>query len=373
MNRLKNNTLFQHLPKVPVLIGIVVLGLVLASVPQVLADRFDQQIRELNQQNSESRAEQRRLREEATTLEAVIAQLQEEIATLEQQINDTEAEKKDVEHQIAEAEAELERQKGLMATNLRTMYLEGDMTTLEMLATSRDLGEFVDKQQYRESVSKKIKDTLDKITLLKAQLRDQKDKLEKLIADQKQMQSELSAQRAEQDRLLGMNKSQQRAYEEDIRANNAKISELRRQQAIENARLFGNGLRNVPDTSGYPWANFEPFPNAVADPWGMYLRQCVSYTAWKVWKSGRHMPYWGGRGNANQWDDNARAAGIPVDNIPRVGDVAVSNAGFYGHVMYVEHVYEDGRILISQYNGAWDGKYSEAIIWPGSLVFIHFP
>ena len=35
------------------------------------------------------------------------------------------------------------------------------------------------------------------------------------------------------------------------------------------------------------------------------------------------MPRWGNqsRGNANQWDDNARREGIPVDTDPRPGDV----------------------------------------------------
>jgi surface antigen len=104
----------------------------------------------------------------------------------------------------------------------------------------------------------------------------------------------------------------------------------------------------------------------------MYLRQCVSYTAWKVHASGRNMPYWGGFGNAKQWDDNAIAAGIPVDRNPQVGDVAVSNRGYYGHVMYVEAVHGDGTISISQYNASWDGTYSEARIPIGDLVFIHF-
>ncbi|HCM51750.1 TPA: hypothetical protein DIS56_01300 [Candidatus Saccharibacteria bacterium] len=85
------------------------------------------------------------------------------------------------------------------------------------------------------------------------------------------------------------------------------------------------------------------------------------------------MPYWGGRGNANQWDDNARAAGIPVDGSPQVGDVAVSNAGYYGHTAYVEAVYDDGTILVSQFNVDWGGTYSMAKIKVGNLVFIHFP
>ena len=76
--------------------------------------------------------------------------------------------------------------------------------------------------------------------------------------------------------------------------------------------------------------------------------------------------------NAKLWDDNARAAGIPVDHKPRVGDVAISNAGTYGHAMYVEAVHGDGTITVSQYNADWKGNYSVVRRSTANLVFIHF-
>ena len=55
------------------------------------------------------------------------------------------------------------------------------------------------------------------------------------------------------------------------------------------------------------------------------------------------------------------AAGIPVDLNPTPGSIAVSNAGYYGHAMYVEAVGSNGQqaIYISQYNANWDGRYNE--------------
>jgi surface antigen len=121
----------------------------------------------------------------------------------------------------------------------------------------------------------------------------------------------------------------------------------------------------------YPYAN-AAWPSRSVDPWGMYKRECVSYTAWKVSASGRHMPSWGGKGNANKWDENARAAGIPVDSNPRVGDVAIKNSGSYGHAMYVESVNANGTINVSQYNAHLKGEYSAATVSTSGLVFIHF-
>lgn len=337
----------------------------------VRADTFDQQIQQLNSTNNNLQAQTNTLAQEAATFEAKIAELQNQISSLEKQIQENQAKMAEVQAKIAETEAELAVQKKVLGENIRAMYLEGDMSTMEMLASSNDLSEYVDKEQYRLSVQDKIQATMERINQLKTALDNQKKEIEQRLADQTNMQNELAGQRAEQTRLLAMNEAQRSVLNAEIGANSSKINELRRQQAIENARLFGTGIINKVDGSGYPWAGV-PFPNEMADPWGMYKRQCVSYTAWKVAASGRNMPYWGGRGNANQWDDNARAAGIPTDYNPRVGDVAVSNSGYYGHVMYVEAVYGDGTIYVSQYNASWTGTYSEARISAGGLVFIHF-
>lgn len=360
--------------------AVLTVGFILTPLAQ--ADRFDEQIKELREKNNASQQEVSRLQAVAESYEGEINRLQAEIDAVRKLIAENQAKRDDLQRQIEAAQAELDKQKALLGESIKAMYVQGEISTFEMLASSKDLSEFLDKQQYRSNIQQKIKITLDQINELKAQLRSQKDLVEKLLADQEAMNGTLTASQNEQARLLNLTQSEKAAYNKQIKENNAQINELRRQQIIENSRFSGGTPGTGPACGGGypghmagpwgPWGCNYPIDYNI-DKWGMYNRQCVSYTAFKVWSSGRHMPYWGGRGNANQWDDNARAAGIPVDNKPRVGDVAVSNSGYYGHVMYVEHVYEDGRILISQYNASWDGRYSEKVIWPGNLVFIHFP
>lgn len=352
-----------------IIITAIFSSLVLGATSSALT--LQEQINQLRSQNNNLQTQTQSLRNEAASLEAVISGLQEQIAALEAQIRDNEAKRQVILNDIVATEAEIVKQKALLGESIRAMYLDNDMSTFEMLLSSKDLSEFVDKDQYRSEVKDKIKTALDKINALKLSLDKQKLELEKILADQRNAQAQLDVQRAEQARLLALNQNERASLDNEIRANSAQISSLRSQQAAANARLFGNGVINMADHSGYPWSGV-PFPNTMADTWGMYKRQCVSYTAWKVAASGRHMPYWGGHGNANQWDENARRAGIPVDGNPRVGDVAVSNAGYYGHVMYVEAVYGDGTIYVSQYNAGWTGSYSEARVSIGSLVFIHF-
>lgn len=350
--------------------------------PLAQADKYEQQIQALREENAKKENQSSRLSVEAKSIEDVINKLQVKISALEAQIRSNEAKSVKLNQEIKQAEEELERQRDLLGQNIRAMYLEGEISTLEMLASSKDISEFVDKQQYHNSVKTKIKSTLDKVNALKAELNKQRIALETLIKEQEAMQSQLAQQRSEQNRLLNLNQSQRNSLNKQIRSNNSRISELRREQAIANARFLGTPGSGVNCGGGYPgsspgpwgaWGCNYPLDHSV-DTWGMFNRQCVSYTAFKVAASGRTMPKWGlmHSANANDWDDLARSYRIPVDRNPRAGDVAISNSGYYGHAMYVEHVYGDGTILISQYNAGWDGRYSTNRISASGLEFIHF-
>ncbi len=363
------------------LVAATVLAIGFSVVPRVRADQFDQQIKQLQQQNSTNLDQVSQLQDQASSYQDAINRLQGQISILQGQINDNLAKQADIQAQIVQSQADLDKQKQVLGENIRVMYVEGQITTIEMLATSKNLSEFVDKEEYRTAVKNKIQTTLKQIAALQNQLKEQNTQVENLLADQKAQQSQLDTSKAEQNRLLGLNASQQADYNAKINDNKSKIADLRAQQAAENAKLFsGSGSHIIAGNNGndtYPnkWRNASQ--DSMIDSWGMFNRECVSYTAWKVYESGRNMPYWGGRGNANQWDDNARAAGIPVDTNPKVGDVAIKNSQPYGHAMYVEHVYSDGSIYISQYNQDLTGHYSEAIISADTvramnLQFIHF-
>lgn len=359
--------------------GLMAFGFILS--PLVRADQFDEQIKQLQADNSVKQQNVNQLQVQADSYQGEINRLQTEIDGVRALIRENEAKRDDLQRQITAAEEDLARKKVLLAENMKAVYVEGQISTFEMLASSKDLSEFLDQQQYRETIQQKIKDILDTINALKAQLKEQKTQVEQLLADQQAMNARLGAAQAEQSNLLAYTQDQKNQFEAAIKVNKANIAELRRQQIIANARFSGGTPGTGPACGGgYPgsapgpwgaWGCDYPKDHSI-DTWGMYNRECVSYAAFKVAASGRHMPYWGGRGNANQWDENARAAGIAVDGNPRVGDIAQSNAGFYGHVMYVEHVYGDGTILISQYNVNLDGRYSEKRIPASGLNFIHF-
>jgi surface antigen len=78
-------------------------------------------------------------------------------------------------------------------------------------------------------------------------------------------------------------------------------------------------------------------------------------------------------GNANTWDNRARAAGWTVSNIPIAGAVFQTDAGWAGHVGVVESVNPDGTINISDMNGiaGWNRVGYRNGVSPYGYVYIY--
>jgi peptidoglycan hydrolase CwlO-like protein len=337
----------------------------------VYADTFDQQIQALQQQNASNQAQSDALAAQANSYQSAIDALSQQISSLQSAIDNTQAKINDLNNQIAQAQAELAQQKKVLGENIKTMYLEGDVSTLEILAASKNLSDFVDKQQYRNSVADKIKTSVDKINALKAELTKEEDQQQGLLKDQQAQQSQLQASQAQQTAMLNYTEGQKAAYDSQIRSNNSQISTLRAQQAALNRQLGGVPTAGDAGHGGYPtyWSNAPQ--DSMIDSWGMYNRECVSYTAWKVYQTYGYMPYWGGVGNANQWPGDAQAAGIPIGYTPKVHSVAIWNVGSFGHAMWVEAV-SGNTIYVSQFNYDYTGHYSEMSISASGLTYIYF-
>jgi surface antigen len=360
----------------------VALGLAptsLASFRTFAVDPYDEKIKAVEIQISANQAKIAELKAQTDTLENKISQIQLEVDQLQSQLSANELKNNQLLDSIKAEEANLKIQKDLLGKQLKAIYIEGQTSTLEMLASSNSISDFLDKREARIRLKEKISGLVTEVENSKEKLEKEQTEVANLIEDQKLMTIQLDTKKSEVADILNRTKGEEANYQAEIVAQKAEKSRLQTEQAAATAAslapkrggisyISSSGVRN----GGYPdyWNNL-PL-DALVDNWGMYTRECVSYTAFKVWQSGRYMPYWGGVGNANQWPGNARRAGIPVDRAPQVGDVAVSMEGYYGHVMYVERVNSDGTIYVSQYNYGWSGEYSEMTISSANLWFIHF-
>lgn len=362
-------------PKAKYTLSAIVVGAVFSANvfvgAVVRADQFDEQIRSLQQDNAAKRQASNQLAAQASSYQDEVDRLSTQINSIRQTILDYQHQSDDLQKQIEADQIELDHQKKVLGENIKTMYLEGQISTLEILASSKDLSEFVDKQQYRNSVQSKVMTTVAKITDLKLQLQTKQREIQGLIKDQQTQQAQLDGSLSQQSELLNMTASQKAAKDAEIKSNNAQISALRAAQLAANRRLGGTAEAGDPNHGGYP-AYLDRAPqDSLIDNWGMLNRECVSYTAWKVYEAYGYMPYWGGVGNANQWPADAQAAGIPTGSTPKTGSVAISMGGAFGHSMWVEAVSGD-YIRVSQYNYDLAGHYSEMTINGRGLIYIYF-
>lgn len=372
MNVTKNN-LKQKIILVALAFVFVVPAVFSSSVPPVqalTASELQQQKNDIAKQIEENVAHADSLSNQVDNLQNRVAALDNEIAAAQNEIVATEAKIVELTTQIVDTQTEIDKQKEILKQNLVQMYKMSDSTSMELLLSSSDFSTFVNNQEYLNTIKDGVKSSVDTIIVKKKELEDSKVQQQTLRDDLLVRKKGLEDTRAERATLLAQTQGEEARYQSIVAELEAQQKEVNRQLAAmaTSINYYGDG--------SYPWAG-EGYPCSGFDPWGMCYRQCVSYTAWKVATTGRYMPtnWVSGLGNAINWPQNARNMNIPVDQTPQPGDIAILMIGFYGHAMYVEDVYDNGTILISQYNFAWDGRYSE-MVWPAyraDMYFIHFP
>lgn len=318
------------------------------------------------------------LKNQAISFQDAVDRLNGQIGALQAQIDASTAEQRSLQQQIEEGQAKLDKQREYLGQSVKGMYVKGELTTVEMLATSKNISDFVDGETYRAAVQTKIQKTVQSITKLQNELKVKKTKIEELLAQQQKQQAELNSARAEQASMLAYNQAQQNAYNAQTSANQARLDDLIAAQRRANSNnLTGSaffirfpGAVQSFNTAAYPYANAgfnmstapgcgsvgPPYGQRDAyDSWGYCTRQCVSYAAWAVEASGRSAPMY--YGHAKNWIYAADNAGIPVyTSNPKVGDVLITTGGTWGHAMYVVEV-GAGQVRVAEYNANLTGAY----------------
>lgn len=356
---------------------IAILVLTFNSCEPLFATDYTSQINALKEEITTYQNESARLQSEANTLQNELSALSVQKSQLQAQIDLNTAQVAQLEQEIAETQEEINYQKDLLANNLVNLYVDNTVSPLEMLASSDNISEYIDKQEYREAIRSSLQDSIAEVKDLEQQLNDQKTETERALADQQAQKEQLTATEEEQSLLLAQTQGQEEAYQQLTADKEAELTAAYAAQAEEMRRL-ASGSIYTGGTGGYPWAGVGGSVSTYYhcfgyDNWGMCIRQCVSYAAWKVYATRGYMYYWGGHGNAYLWPSNARAEGIAVDSTPQVGDIAYWPVGTYGHVMYVEKV-NGSSIEISEYNYV-PGEYSYRVVNNYSSLgyqFIHF-
>jgi len=343
------------------------------------ADQYDDQIRALQADMARYKAEADRLNSEAASLSNAIAQIVNEKNALQAQIDVSQAQHDKLVIEIADTEKQIKDNQDALGTTIADLYVDDGISPVEMLASSQNIGDFLDKQEYRNSVKDELSSTIKKVKDLRTQLTAQKEEVTKVLATQKAARDSLQAKESEQASLLAQTQNDESKYQGMIKDSASKIAEAKRAQAVLNARTNSTGGYTIVDAGSlvdYPWHNGNcPMWGYLStggadgnggDGRGYGCRQCASYAAWKVAKETGVYYRWG---NGGDFARNAIAAGYQnLGSSPQPGSLAVIH-GNPGHVAWVEAV-SGNQVLVSQYNynyGAGWGMYSE--MWLSTSFF----
>jgi peptidoglycan hydrolase CwlO-like protein len=370
--------------------------LIFVSVPlqitqNVFADRFDDQINSLQQEISEYNAQAAKLNEQAKTLQSAVDQLQAQASAIQAQITLSQAKYDKLVQQIADTEKLIKDNQDALGVTIANMYVDGKVSPIEMIASSKTISEYLDKQEYQSSIRDQLTSTIDKIKDLKTQLVKQQADVKKVLDEQTAQKNSLVAKQNEQQNLLSQTQGQESAYQQLVASNNQKLADVAAQQRSYyqslvrsgggvNAGVYGNfhysnWSGNQGCSGGYPYCG--PQDSGI-DPWGLYNRECVSYVAWALSaRFGRYVGNFSGQGNAYEWPYSASAfsGAVRVYN-PQPGDAVVlpQSGGFapLGHLMIVESVSGD-TLHVSQYNFYGTGEYSTMDIQNSGIILLRFP
>lgn len=348
------------------------------------ADEYDEKIKALQQEIDAFEAESDKLKTQANTLSNKIADLKRRQTTIQTKINSTNQQIAQLKKEIEKTNQDIIDTRTALGNAIADMYVMDEVTPIEMLASSDNVSDYLDRQEFRSSIRDGLKEKIGTIKELKEKLEEKQRDVERTLLDQKNAKNALVAAEKEQQSILQKTRNDEAAYQklssekrsqqaEVQRAQQAAIEAAIREAARRNAASAGGGVLNISggdgSRGGYPWGGCHVDANALSygvDPLGYGCRQCVSYAAWKtVQKTGYSPYYWG---NANMWPANASAAGFATGSTPKKGALGVISAGQYGHIVYIEDYDPNaGTVRVSQYNyfnagGAGWGHYSEMTV-----------
>jgi peptidoglycan DL-endopeptidase CwlO len=368
----------------------------------VRADTYQQQINSLNSQNAQAESALNGLQLQASSYQSAINLLQQQISSIQNAIYANQVKQASIQQQIAANQVQLALEKKVLGEDITAMYVNGQLSTVEMLATSKSLSNFVDAETYRNAVQNKIQSEITQIAELQNELNEQQTQVQQYLQTEQLQQNQLDGDEAQQSQLLGLNQSQQASYDQQIQANNSQIAADKAAQAAANASIartvditasggsggacdigYGNG--------GYPMALCNAAQDSLLDAWGFPNRECTSYAYWYfVTQEGQSD--FQVSGNAGWWWETSSYPVSTWNSSVEVGALGIEpssatpapvpslHGGYYGHVMVVKALpgstYQgvsvpDGYVLVASMNEDEAGHFMYNL-WPTSyLMFIN--
>ncbi len=170
------------------------------------------------------------LREQGNTLKAKIDQLRIEINNETNRIELTQTKIAQFELKIEQTQKELEKQKDLLRHAIVVLYKDGNISTIEMLASSDSYTDFINQQEYLSRIKDRVHESANEVKQLKVELEAEKQVQDDLLVKLEIQRSILNSKESEQRRVLEITQGEEARYQ-------AMTRDLRAQKAAAEAEL----------------------------------------------------------------------------------------------------------------------------------------
>lgn len=250
---------------------------------EVTMDEAEQKAGELEQQKKDAEAKKNSLETQLNTILENMNVTSEKLAQKESEIEAAE-------NELVQAKVNADEQYQSMKIRIKYMYEGGNTSALEILMKSSSIGDFLNKAEYVTKLSEydrneliRYQDTVKEVTEREASLQNEHAELEGL-------QNELISQQGEVQKLLEDNAAQIEEIQNEIKANDQVIAELKRQaeearrkqeeqrRAEEAARKAAEEAKKAAAQQQSSGSSSRPNNNVVVSGNGYFTHPCPGMT-----------------------------------------------------------------------------------------------
>lgn len=216
---------------------------VLEEYKRSKAERQNRQ-KELAKQLANATGEVNEAEKRKNNLDEQIAIIQCQIDESNQYISELEKEIKSLKQQVEQIEKEIAHKCVLLKRGLKSIYVTGETTTLDIILGAKNFDDFIDKLDMVRAVSRTMQKLMDDLKSDLKKVEDTKNKIEKTKSDKEVEKADLEKNRfelqslvEESEKLIDKLKEFSKSVQQDIDYNDAEIKAIDEEIAKEQKRI----------------------------------------------------------------------------------------------------------------------------------------
>ena len=221
------------------LAAVFTLGSSVSIMQHAFADQWDNQIASLRAKADEYQRQADALRAHGDTLQNKLDEINAQIAALQSKIQANESERDKLQKNIEDNTLKINKAQNVLGDVLADLYVDDDVSALELLASSKNIGDFVDKQEYRTSIRDQLNKTIANIKKLKVKLETDKKAVDKVLSELDLQRKDLAATQADQQQLVDQTRGEEAAYQGLVASARSQMSDAAAAQRAYYASLGG--------------------------------------------------------------------------------------------------------------------------------------